>query len=78
MNFAGGARTYKDRRSIERDFDRIFTARVRTAILKQDEDSLFTNYTGAMIGGGEVWFDRSCPNPSCSPPGQARITAINP
>jgi len=78
VNFAGGARTYRDRRSIERDFDRIFTARVRQAILDQRADRLFTNYQGAMIGDGEVWFDQTCPNASCSPAGPVRIRSINP
>jgi hypothetical protein len=31
-----------------------------------------------MIGDGEVWFDHTCPNASCSPPGPVRIRAINP
>ena len=78
VNFAGGARTYRDRRSIERDFDRIFTPRVRQAIFDQRADRLFTNYQGAMIGDGEVWFDQTCPNASCSPAGPVRIRSINP
>jgi hypothetical protein len=78
VNLAEGARTYRDRRSIERDFDRIFTSRVRQAILDQRADRLFTNYQGAMIGDGEVWFDQTCPNASCSPAGPVRIRSINP
>ena len=78
VNLAEGARTYRDRRSIERDFDRIFTPRVRQAILDQRADRLFTNYQGAMIGDGEVWFDQTCPNASCSPAGPVRIRSINP
>jgi len=78
VNFDGGARTYKDRRSVERDFDRIFTARVRRAILSQKADALFINYQGAMIGDGAVWFGQTCPGASCSPAAPVRITAINP
>lgn len=74
VNFAEGARTYRDRGSIERDFDRIFTPRVRRAILDQRADRLFTNYQGAMIGDGEVWLDQTCPNASCP----VRIRSINP
>jgi hypothetical protein len=74
VNFAEGARTYRDRGSIERDFDRIFTPPVRQAILDQRADRLFTNYQGAMIGDGEVWFDQTCPNASCP----VRIRSINP
>ncbi len=78
VNFEGGARTYSDRKSIERDFDRIFTPRVKQAILSQRSGRLFTNYQGAMIGDGQVWFDQTCPNDSCSPAGPVRIKAVNP
>ena len=78
VNAAGGTRIYRDRKSVEDDFYRIFTPRVRAAILGQKADRLFTNSQGAMVGNGEVWFDQSCSNASCSPPGPVRIKAINP
>ena len=73
-----GPKTYNDRRSVERDFDLIFTPHVRQAILDQRANQLFTNYQGAMIGAGEVWFDESCANSSCSRRGPVRIRAVNP
>jgi hypothetical protein len=78
VNFDGGPKTYNDRRSVERDFDLIFTPRVRKAILDQRAEQLFTNYQGAMVGVGEVWFDESCSNSSCSRKGPVRIKAVNP
>ena len=78
VNAAGGARTYRDRRSIERDFDKIFTPRVRQAILAQRPNNIFVRDQGAMIGNGEVWFSQTCPNAACNPPGPSRITAVNP
>jgi hypothetical protein len=78
VNFAGGARNYSDRSAIERDYDRIFTPGVKRAILNQRADRLFTKYQGAMIGDGQVWFDQTCLNASCSPAGPVRIKAINP
>lgn len=78
VNFAGGGRVYRDRKWIERDFDQIFTAKVRNAILAQRPDRLFVRDQGAMIGDGEVWFRESCPNSGCSPAGPLRIVAINP
>jgi hypothetical protein len=78
VNAAGGARTYRDAKSVERDFDRIFTPRVKRAITRQRPDKLFVRDQGAMIGDGEVWFDHTCPNASCSPLGPVRIRAINP
>ena len=78
VNAAGGARTYRDAKSVERDFDRIFTPRVKQAVAQQRADKLFVRDQGAMIGNGEIWFDFSCPNTSCSPRGPVRILAVNP
>jgi hypothetical protein len=77
-NFRGGSRIYRDPASVERDFDRIFTARVKRAIARQRADRLFVRDQGAMIGDGEVWFDQTCPNTACSPPGPVFIRAVNP
>jgi hypothetical protein len=78
VNAANGARTYGDAKSVERDFDRIFTPRVKQAIARQRADKLFVRDQGAMVGDGEVWFDETCNNSTCSPPGPVRIHAINP
>ena len=78
VNASAGTRSYRDSNSVERDFDRIFTSRVKRAIAQQRADRLFVRDQGAMIGDGEVWFDQTCPNASCSPPGPVRIRAINP
>ena len=78
VNSGGTSKLYRDADAVERDFDRIFTPKVRKAILKQRPDQIFVRDQGAMIGSGEAWFDRSCPNAACSPAGPVRITAINP
>ncbi|MBW0006409.1 MAG: hypothetical protein JO335_01720 [Sphingomonas sp.] len=72
------ARIYRDAASVSRDFDRIFTAKVRRAILAQKAGELFVRDQGAMIGDGEVWFDQTCADGSCSTLGPVRIKAINP
>lgn len=71
VNYKGGSRSYRDARAVERDFDRIFTPQVRRAVLGQKPDQLFTRDIGAMVGEGELWFDRSAP-------GEVRIIAVNP
>lgn len=78
VNYAGGARQYRDARSVLRDFDRIFTPKVKAAVLKQKAASLFVRDQGAMVGDGELWFSETCANPSCSSIGPVRIIAINP
>ena len=71
VNYKSGARSYRDTRSVERDFDRIFTPQVRRAILNQSPDQIFSRDIGAMVGDGELWFDHISP-------GQVRIIAVNP
>ena len=78
VNFAGGAWTYRDAKSILADYDRIFTSKVKQAIAAQRFENLFGRDQGVMIGDGAVWFDHTCRNTSCSPPGPVRISAINP
>jgi hypothetical protein len=78
VNTSDGPKTYRDRKSVEENFDRIFTPGVKQAILDQRPDQLFVRDQGAMIGNGEVWFDQTCRNTQCSPPGPVRIKAVNP
>lgn len=78
VNTGDGPHIYRDRKSVERDFVRIFTPRVRKAILDQRPDQLFVRDQGAMIGNGEVWFDQTCRNAQCSQVGPIRIKAVNP
>jgi hypothetical protein len=78
VNAASGPRTYRDAKSVERDFDSIFTPKVKQAIAQQRPDKLFVRDQGAMVGSGELWFDHICSNSSCSPPGPVRIRAVNP
>jgi hypothetical protein len=51
------------------DFDTIFTAPVREQIRAARYETLFINHKGAMIGDGEVWFEKR---------EQIAITAVNP
>jgi hypothetical protein len=77
VNANGHSRLYPDARSVQKDYDRIFTPRVAQAILGQRFDRLFGRDLGLMIGDGEVWFDHVCLNKACSPAGPVRITAVN-
>jgi hypothetical protein len=45
---------------LTQQFDAIFTARVRAAILTQSPGTLFANWHGMMIGRGELWFAALC------------------
>lgn len=78
VNEAAAVRTYSNAQAVERDFDRIFTARVRRAILNQRPDRLIVRGGRAMIGNGELWLAPSCPNAACSPPGPVHIVAVSP
>jgi hypothetical protein len=78
VNGSGRTRLYRDAASLERDFDRVFTPKVRNAVLRQSAKDLFVRDQGAMVGNGELWFSQTCTNESCSPPGPIRIIAVNP
>jgi hypothetical protein len=77
VNRGGRSHFYRDAGALEHDFDRVFTPKVRQAILAQQADRLLVRDLGAMIGNGEVWFDQSCPSASCFPAGPVRIIAVN-
>lgn len=78
VNSGGKGRSYRDAAAVRRDYDGIFTPRVRGAILNQRADRLFGRDQGLMIGDGEVWFDHICTNSACSPLGPVRLKAVNP
>jgi hypothetical protein len=69
---AGGSRLYPDAQSVERDYERIFTPRVRSAILRQRSDRLVVRDNRATIGQGTVRLLQSGPGT------QIRITAVRP
>jgi len=50
----------KDAAEFAQQFDAIYTARVRAAVLTQSVDTLFANWRGIMIGRGELWIAALC------------------
>jgi hypothetical protein len=77
VDSGGRMRLYPDVSSIRADFDRIFTPRVKAAILRQQFDRLTGQRRVVIIGAGEVRFGHSCSNHPCSG-GPVRIVAVNP
>jgi hypothetical protein len=77
VNSGGRSRTYRNAGAALADYERIFTPKVRQAIVDQRFETLFGRDQGVMIGDGAVWFDHTCRNSQCSPPGPVRIKAIN-
>lgn len=53
------------------DYDKIVTAKIKTAVAKQTYETLFANWQGVMIGDGEVWFS------GVGVKNVVKITAIN-
>ncbi|HUB83473.1 MAG TPA: hypothetical protein VMB03_31960 [Bryobacteraceae bacterium] len=70
VNFANRHRAVRARAALLKDYDAIFTAKVRSAIEKQSPECLFANYQGVMIGDGEVWFE-------AQPDGTMKIKTVN-
>ena len=77
VNSDGRSRSYRNATAVLADYDHIFTPGVRPAILDQRFNQLFGRDKGVMIGNGAVWFDHTCRNTQCSPPGPVRIKAVN-
>ena len=78
VSSGGTSHTYRDARTVDEDFEQIFTPRVRQAILGQRAERLRANGRDAAIGNGIVRIAQSCPNAECSPPGPVRIVAVSP
>ena len=63
---AAGNIVIRSTKDMRRMFSRIFTARVRSAILAQNLDDAFSNYQGVMIGNGQVWIAEVCRDQQCT------------
>jgi hypothetical protein len=74
VNFSGDTRTYRTRRDVDRDFDRIFTAEVRRSVLNLHPDALTTR--GDLTGNGRIWF--GCGKRSCASGDTIRIRQVSP
>src|ERR1700760_3700061 len=58
---AGGKMHIRSRAQLLANYQRVFTAPVRTAILKANADDVWGNANGFMVGGGVIWFDAIIP-----------------
>jgi hypothetical protein len=58
---APGRMRVRSRAQLLSSFDGIFTAPVRSAILKATPDDVWGNSHGFMIGDGVIWFDAVIP-----------------
>jgi len=71
VTYDDGVRIYRSSRELERDFDEIFSSRVRSSVLKQRPDALVSRDRGRLTGNGRIWFGQSAD-------GSIRIREINP
>ncbi|WP_308635863.1 hypothetical protein [Paenibacillus silvisoli] len=51
------------RADLVKQYDAIFTEKVKKAIARQSADDLFVNYQGVMVGNGDLWFGGSADTP---------------
>ncbi|HEY1965094.1 MAG TPA: hypothetical protein VGG59_09195, partial [Acidobacteriaceae bacterium] len=58
---AGGKTHIRSRAQFLANYQRVFTAPVRAAILKANADDVWGNSNGFMVGGGVIWFDAIIP-----------------
>ena len=70
VNGDGKTLTYRSASEVERDFDEIFTTRVKQSVLNQRPETLRTR--GEMRGTSRVWFGQISRN------GPVRIREVTP
>ena len=78
VNMDGEVKSYRSRREIESDFDRIFTPAVKAEIVGLKPYALRTRDNGRTKGSSRLWFSPACFNAECSPPGPIRIREVTP
>ena len=78
VNMDGEVKTYRSRREVESDFDRIFTPAVKAEIVGLKPYALRTRADGRTKGSSKLWFAPACFNALCSPPGPIRIREVTP
>jgi hypothetical protein len=68
---------YRTRKSVERDFSRIFPPKILETLRTGPYVSSGTGK--GMVGSGAIWFTRPCHTQVCNPegPGPFRISVIN-
>lgn len=76
VNLDGKTQTYRSSQEAERDFDRIFTPQVSSAVLNQRPNNLMTRDGGKLKGNGRLWF--GCGKTSCPPNAPIRIREVSP
>ncbi|WP_099191573.1 hypothetical protein [Tepidibacter mesophilus] len=59
VNHDGSTREIATEDEFIKNYDNIFTERVKEALSNQDVKDTFINYQGVMVGDGEVWFGAS-------------------
>jgi hypothetical protein len=53
----GRPRVFLRRSQVVKEYDQLFTASMKKAIVTQTAECLFANSQGVLIGDGEVWFE---------------------
>ena len=76
VSFDGDVRTYRSARDVERDFDRIFTPRVRASVLDLRLAELSARDGGRLKGNGRIWF--GCGSRRCLSSDAVRIREVTP
>jgi hypothetical protein len=78
VNVDGRAETYRSRREVENDFDKIFTPAVKADILGQKPYSLRSRGDGRTKGAGRIWFAPACFDQECVSAGPVLIREVTP
>ena len=78
VNVNGRVKTYRSRREVESDFDKIFTPAVKAEVLGQKPYSLRSRGDGRTRGAERIWFAPACFDEDCSSAGPVLIREVTP
>jgi hypothetical protein len=76
VNYAAGARTYRSRQEVERDYDRIFTPAVRESAQNLYAGELAARDGARLRGGTRIWF--GCGLRNCSSDETIKVREVTP
>ena len=74
----GRVEIYRTWREVDRDYDQIFTPRVRRSVLDLQADEVVGRSESGTMGTAMLRFSPSCANRACSKAGPIRVREVNP
>lgn len=66
VNYNNGGHRNVTKAQFARAYNKIFTSKIKAALMAQQPAELFRSWRGAMVGDGELWFSGICAKQGCT------------